>query len=115
MGFGLYKVLNAERRGPFSIGGPVWPMPGGDGSPGAWVERADGGDLYITPCPTRWMEHPESDAVFEVEAEGVKGDVVTSDEILARRVRLVRRLNDEEVRAVSEAWNAEFRRRNGEK
>jgi hypothetical protein len=51
----------------------------------------------------------------EVEAEGVKGDVVTSDEILARRVRLVRRLSDAEVRAVSEAWNAEFRRRNGEK
>jgi len=113
MTFPLYKVLNREGRGPFAVGCPVWPLPV-DGQPGAWVERADDGLLAITSCPTRWLGNPESDMVFEVEAEGVCGDRELCDELLARRVRLLRRLSDDEVRAAGELWNAAFRRRNGE-
>jgi hypothetical protein len=73
-----------------------------------------GRGLCVTPCPTRWRPNPESDLVFEVEAEGVEGDPELSHEIVASRIRLVRQLSEAEILAVSEVWNAAFRRRNGE-
>lgn len=55
--------------------------------------------------------------MFEVEtegAEGAEGDPELSHEIIASRIRLVRQLSEAEILAVSEVWNAAFRRRNGE-
>lgn len=92
----LYKVLADGKS--CSGGDLVWSLPSDDGKPGNWHEvegplvQCKNG-LHLTPDPGNvWGQHHAPEA-YLVEAEGVEiGDPTRDWEVVARRVRLVRRL-----------------------
>lgn len=99
MGVTLYKVLIGGRS---CHGGTMaWSLPR-DGQPGEWheidgpIELCERG-LHLTPQPEAWWK--EGAQVYEVEAEGVTGDVMADTKVAARRVRLIREVSGNDYAA----------------
>ena len=97
----LYKVLVG---GASCHGGDLrWSLPKREGEtwmPGEWhevegdLERCSNG-LHLTSDPARWWK-PNCE-IFLVEAEDFDGDEDEDAKVVARRVRLLRQLSDEEL------------------
>lgn len=93
----VYKVLLGDKS--CHGGEQVWPLPTADG-PGEWLEFS--GDLvpckkgyHVTTDPLKWYDRSEL-SVYEAE---VDGEIVPcqDDKSVCRKVRLVRRLGDNEL------------------
>ena len=87
-----YKFLASGARGPIS--GFAWPTPR-DGTPGGWVEAdgpltmCDRGAHLCRPADLSYWIHDE---LWEVETEGE--NIAGIDCLIARRARLVRRIEE---------------------
>lgn len=95
----LYKVLvdgESVHGGTFQ-----WSLPTADG-PGDWHEvegevKLCSVGFHLTPDPSRWWVYNAE--CYLVEAEGVAGDVDRDSKVVAKRVRLMRRLTWSELEA----------------
>jgi len=89
----LYKVT-APNGEPIHGGNGNWPLPT-DGAPGAWLEvegeikKCQRG-LHLTSEPARWWK--PGCRVWEVEADGLVGELDSGRKIVCRRARLTREL-----------------------
>ena len=102
----LYKVLSPE--GTSQNGGTLkWSLPSGD-QPGDWHETSRAlmchEGLHLTVEPLAW--HKERCRVFEVEALELATDhagavLREEDKVVARRVRLLRELSDDELVSIN--------------
>lgn len=106
----LFKVVFPDGAASFKHGF-LWSLPAVEGdvvTPGAWHEhdgelRVGFSGFHLTPCPSRYFD--KSGLVcFLAEAEGVLGDPTCEHQVVARRVRLVRRVSFDDAHIVSEAW-----------
>lgn len=108
----LFKVLRADGSAPHVGHHYVWSLPcevDGVTVPGHWHEESTDGaapcvrGLHLTAYPAEWGADRADRVTWVVEAEGVVGDPVFDDKVIAARVRIMRRATAAEVDATRTA------------
>lgn len=110
----LYKVLTASGCAPY-VAGYFWSLPqyvDGAWVPGDWHEESTVNaepcrkGLHLTAFPLQWGGGDEGRVVWHVEAEGVLGDPLRIDKVIAARVRLTRPVTEEELQRLRDEQSA---------